>query len=177
MAALIFFILLDPYWKKREREGWVGVLVDTSASMNVRDEAGGRSRWESLALYLSKSPQWEKFRSQHVRKSYRFDTKLAGLGALENLTPSEKESRLFSALHELDAQYQRDPALLGWIVFSDGAATDMDAAQAAGFSDLHFPCIAVGLGSHAAISNLSLESFEAKRKVFSGESFAVRVSW
>ena len=179
LVLVLFFILLDPYWTRERENEWLGVLVDTSSSMAVNDEVQGQTRLDAVKRYFREDPFWKELRKNSLRRFYTIDE------ILEDATPetlaeakaSGDESRLAFAVRELNRLYGDDPGLLGWIVFTDGAATDVSDDVPGVFGDPIFPWIAVKTGSLSEVRNLSLKEPVLKDQVFTSETFPVEAAW
>lgn len=179
LMLIVFFILMDPYWSREKENEWVGVLVDTSSSMAVRDEAEGRSRLEAVQRFLREDSGWKNLEKNALKRFYTFDSKLRD-GASEDLlkaSPGGNESRLVFAVRELNRLYGDDPGLLGWILFSDGAATDAQGSGSPVFGDPAFPWIAVSTGSGEPVRNVSIQTPGLEGFVFTNQKIPVEARW
>ncbi|MDP3920492.1 MAG: glutamine amidotransferase [Candidatus Omnitrophota bacterium] len=177
LVLIILFILLDPFWEKTRDSDWVGVLIDTSESVNVRDPQSKASRINLLKDYLLGDSYWKNLEKNKLRQFHTFDS-----GVRENVHASDisgrtKPSNLISAVREIEGRYGEDPDLLGWILFSDGAATDFDGEVRESLPETSFPWITVGLGQAGEAPNLRLEAPDVRESVFVGERVPLRARW
>lgn len=177
LLLLIFFIALDPYWKKRGRSDWMGVLVDSSESMGVVDKGAEASRLEILKTRLNKSRYWKKLNKDSIQKLYGFDEDLWPLSAIHEVQASESETNFLGALEELNHLYRSDQRLIGWIVFSDGGATDSGGPAKEILQNMAFPLIVIQTGQEGEVSNLTLEAPELKDPIFAGELIKPELKW
>ena len=179
LLLVIFFIILDPYWRRAKENEWIGVLLDTSASMLVRD-AGLEpeiSRIEQLKKYLKDDPYWQELKEKKLRQIAAFDSQTEKIHSVDGLEAKGSASRLLAAVKEINAQYHADPDLLGFIVFSDGAATEDAAEQKEILTQPLFPWIAVGLGKKGKVSNLRMTAPEVPKYVFVSEIVPLKIHW
>lgn len=140
--------------EKRQRDSVVLFLVDSSASMTVTDEAGGRSRWENAlqAVDQSRAPMERLRRDSRVAAEYyRFDSELRELPETDVPPPDGRETALGSAMLEaLKRNEGRHVAAM--ILHSDGAsnAGPPPLTVAERFKARGIPVLAVGHGSETA---------------------------
>lgn len=179
LMLILFFILLDPYWSRQKESEWIGVLVDTSSSMAVRDEAGGRSRLEAVQHFLRENQEWKRLGQGTLKRFTAFDAQVRSVSPEDLLkaAPSGTESRLSAAVREIGRTYGEDPGVLGWIVFSDGAATDAEAGEDALFGGLTFPWVTVSAGASKPVGNLSLKAPVVRDFAFTHEKIPVEAGW
>ncbi len=178
LLVLIFFIVFDPYWNRASESDWIGVLIDSSKSMAITDLDAKESRIDQLKQFVRNDNYWADLEKNTVRKIFSFDSKVQDVKAIAGLKAEGNSSRLLSAVKEVDTRFREDANLLGWIVFSDGAATDLPEQPAAGlFESFEIPWIAVSLGSEEEVPNVSLAVPELKETVFAGEIIPISIKW
>ncbi len=177
VLALIVFLILDPYWNQERDKEWVGVLVDTSSSMGVVDKGEGTSRVGLLRNYFQEDDYWRKMLNKEETALYSFDIKTKKQDNLTLLGVQGSESNLISALKQIDRLYSDDSELLGWVLFSDGNATDLFKDKETIFSELSFPWVAIGMGDKEAVSNTSIQEVVVPDFVFIDEIFPVKTLW
>ncbi|HTL48806.1 MAG TPA: glutamine amidotransferase [Verrucomicrobiae bacterium] len=175
--GLVFLILLDPYTRQRGRAEWMGVLVDTSASMGIAEPGEAAPRFALLQAFLEQDAAWKKNAKLLFRTIETFDAGLHPAEALGKMKPEGKASQLVAALQEIDSRYRNDPDLLGWIVFTDGAATDAPPQPGRIFGEFSFPWIAVQTASEKEIPNVRMLTPEMRPLAFAGEIIPAKVRW
>ena len=176
LVGLLFFIVLDPYWDRPSHSEWLGVLVDTSKSMGIEEKAG-KSRLQTLQDFFAHDAFWGELKKNKLRQIFSFDTSLREPASLSDLKADGQESRLLSALREIDDRYRQDPNLVGWIVFTDGAATDRPGEGERLIQSVSFPWIFVGVGENSEVPNLHLEAPLFEEPVFTGDQVSVTLKW
>jgi uncharacterized membrane protein len=173
LLSLILIIIADPFAARSGQGDWLGVLIDTSQSMEVRDSQMTAGRLSTLRKYLLEDPTWKKIKDQKVRKVFCFDSSVRPMDSVESLGG---ETNFREAVLQLDKTYRNDPKLLGFVVFSDGGATDMEGANA-DFAGIVFPWISVLTADTEKVLNVSLNAPPIPRKVFVGEKIPLKVTW
>lgn len=177
LLALFCVILLDPHRHELHEAEWVGVLVDSSASMNVQDEPDSPSRFERVKDYLLQDPGWQELEQLLLRKRYTFGDKLSERASFKTLAAEDRSSRLLGALKELEHRYKDDANLIGWIVFTDAAATDIREDEIPTLGKFSIPWILMTLGREKEIPNLRMLAPEIADRVWVGEEVRLKVRW
>ena len=179
LLLAIFFIILDPYWRRAKENEWVGVLLDTSTSMLVRDlgNKSGISRIEQLKEFLKTDPYWQELKKNKLRQIITFDAQTIKIRSLNEIDAKGNASQLLGAVKEINSLYRTDPDLLGFIVFSDGAATDDVPDRKEVFGQPFFPWITVGMGKEGRIPNLQMSAPEVPKYAFVGEIISLKIHW
>lgn len=165
IAAVLLLCLLD--WRtevsrSESEKPMLHAIVDRSASMEVKDEADGVSRYEMALRVLDKTvqPQWND--------RARLATGTAGSGfafgdpALS--VPNDSRSALGRSLRE-GLEQQGDGSLGGVILFSDGAASDVDELRSAlqHYRAARVPVYPWVLGSDAEPNDLRIVSADLRQ--------------
>lgn len=178
LLFVLFLIILDPHWNTEDSQKWAGLLIDRSQSMSIKDGGETETRQALGAALFQAVPAWQKLLKERVKKIYTFDTEVKELETLGELTPPDgKESRLLSAVREIDHLYQKDENLLGWILLSDGAATDLEEGNFSVFDDLSFPWITVKTGTEEKVPNFKFKKMDLKQEVFVNEVIPIEITW
>jgi hypothetical protein len=115
MAALRPTVFLK---EKKKQKASVAVLLDTSSSMLIGDEVGGKTRWDVAQQAIKEARQFAKTLGPDLDfRFYRFDSKLAAAATNETAPakasdpanpekPTGRETNLGSAM--IDVQKQQD---------------------------------------------------------------------
>ena len=127
---LLGFILRPEVVRSFNRPGtnhWA-VLLDTSASMTLKDQSSSRSRADRLNEIIHPDPDgWQKkLAEDFVVDSFIFDVRLGKPAADAPLAFDGPGSALARALGDLRDRYQGRP-LAGILVITDGSPTDAAA--------------------------------------------------
>lgn len=166
--ALIAVCLLDPHWvhmRARPGANYFGVLVDSSASLSIRDRGAQKSRAEILAEALTHpGVRWpgELEKDFQVRR-YAIDSQLRELAGFEALKCEGESSSLLSGLRELGERYRGRP-LAGILFFTDGNATDL-ALGIKSIAGLP-PVYPVMLGSDQAPLDIAVKAVSVRETEF-----------
>lgn len=126
LAALVLF--LEPAIELREvatEPNRLAVVVDTSASMALRDEEGGPRRLDrALALLSNSATTFAGWQGLHQIDFYELGADLGPTTRerLETATPGAQATRFRRSLERLRARYE-DADLAGVVLISDGLAT------------------------------------------------------
>ncbi len=151
-VLIVFLLMLRPSLAQREENvtpSKLLVLVDSSTSMNNRDEFG-KSRWEAA---------WRLLQSTRVKqalKRLQDDQKveLVYYQAAEDIGPYEPEGKadgkrtdMGQWLHTLAERHGSDPNIRGVVILSDGADNGTTYPTLEKAARLGFPVHTIGLGS------------------------------
>ncbi|MES2922705.1 MAG: hypothetical protein V4819_14220 [Verrucomicrobiota bacterium] len=164
---LLGFILRPEVVRSFNRPGtnhWA-VLLDTSASMTLKDQSGSRSRADRLNEIIRPDPDgWQKkLAADFVVDSFTFDVRLGKPTEDTPLSFDGPGSALARALGDLRDRYQGRP-LAGILVITDGSPTDSAAID----SKLHglprtFPLV---LAPEQSLVDLSVNAAVAQATLF-----------
>lgn len=129
-ALLLVFLLRPEVVRSFSRPGtnhWA-VLLDTSASMMLKDQDGSRSRADRVNEIIRPDPNgWrDKLAEDFIVDSFTFDVRLEKPGDGLPLSFDGPGSALAQALGDLRDRYQGRP-LAGILVVTDGSPTDAPA--------------------------------------------------
>jgi len=129
LLAIVLAILLHPHDVQRSefREPRdVAIVMDDSASMNLRDKPGGSTRLEQLK---ADAEQLQKLADSHTRlRWYRFDAVAQTASGPEALTARGRTSQIGKALEGVLGD-ERTRDLGAVVLLSDGQTVDPDAAR------------------------------------------------
>lgn len=129
-ALLLVFILQPKVVKSFNRPGTnhFAILLDTSASMTLRDQTGDISRADRLQQFITPEPSpWQRqLAKDFVVDTYSFDVRLRQPKPGAPLVFDGPGSALGQALGDLRDRYQGRP-LAGILVITDGSPTDRTA--------------------------------------------------
>jgi uncharacterized membrane protein len=176
---IIFLIILDPYINQPGENEWMGVLYDTSKSLSAPVKWGdieSPSRQKKIITNLKEDNYWQSLKLNILRKEMQFNEILSDLNAVEEMS-AFGESKLKSAMKQIDMSYKNEEGLLGWILFSDGAATDWPLDEQIAPEQFHFPWITVAVGDEGEVKNLQIKAPEFKPEVFVGEILNFKIHW
>lgn len=157
---MLLLMMLRPtlvYTESMKLPASLYLLIDSSESMSVRDELGGKSRYETVQQTLQNSEKTlRELQKRFEVHPFRFDENLHTLemsrGAITfPAEPTGKETAIGFALDEV---YQRAAGkrILATVIFSDGTqrskpTRDMTPRDAAvRFRDANMPLYAIGVG-------------------------------
>jgi uncharacterized membrane protein len=177
LAAGVFLLILDPYWKRSGENKWLGVLADTSASMAVIDRGANTSRLDQIINYLETNSYWQMLKKKYPPKYFTFDDSLSETAILQKSQAVGTSSGLITALRELNQRYSGDPDLLGWIIFTDGNVTDGPTGEAEVYAGMTVPWIAVGMGASGPVPNVAVRAPVVRESIFTGEVVPLIVRW
>ena len=125
--ALLVLCLVEPLFsgvRPRPGANLFFLLVDDSRSLQVRDEAGGRSRGEAIRAQLPNTSSWQTRLAQDFDiRRYTFGTRLRPSDDFAGLAFADHGSQLNTALRDLTRRYQGRPQA-GILLWTDGNATD-----------------------------------------------------
>jgi hypothetical protein len=173
VLALVVVFLLRPSAVVRQvlrEEGQLLVLVDSSASMGIADEPGGRSRAQSLArAFADAADRYHQLRSLYQVKQFEFAETVR---PVEELTFSADGGRtaLGDALSQL-LRGQLPSRLAGVLLATDGASNSgpppEDVAQA--YRKLHLPLYVIACGEERAglgSRDVAVDHLDAPKAIF-----------
>ncbi len=183
-AALLALFALDPVlsWTGLSGENSVAVLVDSSMSMGVADQAGGRTRLAAArdALLSGEKPLLPGLESLAQVRMYAFGSGVRPIGgpeALAGLEPEDESTDLagaISAAHE-QAGPGGNAAVL---VISDGVDTAGADAQAGG-PGRSAPVLALAIGGDpgriGGLRDLAVSKVVGGDSVFLGQTHEITV--
>ncbi len=137
--ALLLACLCEPLWsgtRVKPGENLFLVLVDRSASLQVRDGGGAPPRAELLAeaLAADRTPWQIRLAQDFDVRRYSFDSRVASVDAYNDLDWSGEASALDGALTTLSDRFRERP-VAGVLLFTDGNATDWTAESLARISE------------------------------------------
>jgi len=173
VLVLLVLCLLRPSAVLRrvlKEKGQVLVLVDTSASMAIADEPGGRTRAQSLQrAFADAGGSYDRLRSLYQVKQYEFAEELSGVKEF-GFSARGSRTALGDALGEV-LRGRLPSRLVGVIVATDGAsntgASPEDVAQA--YRKLKVPLHVVACGRERVgreSRDVVLHSLEVPKAVF-----------
>jgi uncharacterized membrane protein len=171
LRILIFLLviagLLRPthiYTEMKRLPATVIVLVDRSRSMQVEDEAGGKSRWHALRSTLEKSvPELRALQADYEIKIYEFDAEVSAVDFSEERfglaeQAEGKQTAIGAALEDV-LRREAGKRLAAVILASDGAhqpiaPRDLPPPQTAArrLKDLGTPLYTVAFGLERSAS-------------------------
>ncbi len=137
--VLLLVCLIEPLWSRTRvapGENLFLVLVDNSASLQINDAGGARTRGESMQRLLGDdTTDWQVRLAQDfdVRR-YTFDSRIASADRLDGLAFDGEGSALSGALSTLADRFAERP-VAGVLLFTDGNATDWSADASRALSD------------------------------------------
>lgn len=179
VLLIVFFMITDPYINQPGENEWMGVLYDTSKSQSAPDKTAASesfSRQKVLLSKLKESKFWQALKLNTLRKEMQFNEVLSDLNSVEEMS-LEGGSKLKAAMKEINMNYKNEEGMLGWILFSDGAATDWPADEAFRPEHFHFPWITVAVGDEGEVENLQVKTPDFKSEMFVGEILNLKINW
>jgi len=157
--ALLCFCLLEPQWVREKtvpKANIIAVLADNSQGMTIRDAGSTTSRAEEMAEALKPIPGgWQEALDENfVIRRYTFDTRRRSTGEFDSLDFKGRASSLIGSTRELGELFSGRP-LAGILLFSDGNATDGNAADVDSLGTLP-PVYPVVMGTDSDIRDISI---------------------
>ncbi len=137
--AFLLLFLLDPQIVRQVvRPGIhaIALLADTSASMQIPDQAGGKPRSEALRAILADSSWQQPLEANFQVRRYTFDQRVRRVGDFSALAFAGMPSALQAALERVHHQ-STTPPLSAILVFTDGAATDFSSPRPEGLPPVY----------------------------------------
>ncbi|WP_437188406.1 hypothetical protein SH668x_001851 [Planctomicrobium sp. SH668] len=125
---LLAACLVDPQLvssRAKQGENIVTILVDDSASMNIRTSSDdSQTRRETLQRELDSNNDWVAALEKDFKvQRFAFGDALSRVPEYQQLTASDNRSRLGASLHEILQRYAHQP-LGAVLLFTDGNSTD-----------------------------------------------------
>ncbi|RPH94071.1 MAG: hypothetical protein EHM72_15855, partial [Calditrichaeota bacterium] len=172
LTAFIGFELVLHLQFKNVQQKVLAVAIDRSASMSIVDKSGSRA--QQLARILH-DPIFSDLQKLYTIKYYSFANDLKGETKADidstHLTGDETNIRL--AMEKISIQ-NSDENLGAILLISDGSYTT--GGNPLRFADqMTAPIYALGTGSSAAISDLSIVSVDANPLAYVGQPTPIRV--
>lgn len=149
LAALRPSLIID---EPKKQTAEVIFLADSSTSMLIKDEVGGKSRWDALQAALDEARSAAKDLGENLQaKFYRFDGTLREDNPEEPAAPDGRETALGSMLIEAANRSEGKP-IAAIFVLADGASnTGLPPLTAADqLKARQIPIDTVGFGSESA---------------------------
>ena len=185
--TLIALLIAGPHLSRQQERverDWVVVMADRSASMTVRDGAGGAARDEQLRAALAgASPALKELAESRNLLTLGFDAGVYDLPGQpgEPVLP-EASGRRTAIGASLAAVLRRVAArpLAGVVILSDGRSSDAVAkGTLAQLAERQVPVFVVPLGSPRAVPDMALARVQAPQAAFVGDTVPVHadVEW
>ncbi len=176
LALLLAFILQPKVVRTFSRPGtnhWA-ILLDTSASMTLRDQEGGKSRASRLTGIMTPGPTgWQQeLAKDFAVDTYTFDTRLRQPDPKAALYFDGPGSALGAALNNLRERYRGRP-LAGILVITDGSPTDSANLAAASGLPPTFPLV---IAPENPLLDLSVSNITAQATLFEDAPLIVDVT-
>lgn len=165
--AILSIALTEPLWSgTRIQPGTnlFAVLVDDSASLQIKDSATGQTRLQQVQQLLtgedknqpSSPPQWLIDLEQNFSvREYSVDSHAHAKLDLQHLTFTGKQSHLISSINELNQRYEKLP-LAGIILMTDGISAEDISQLQPGVPVYPVPVGSQTLSTDLAITNTSV---------------------
>ncbi|HEU4995338.1 MAG TPA: hypothetical protein VFT29_10990 [Gemmatimonadaceae bacterium] len=159
------------------QRNFVGVLVDDSRSMQIK-ERGGRSRADVVraALSTGDSSILAALRERFQVRLFRFGSSSQRIEQISDLGFNAVETRVSGAIAQARQELDAVP-LSGLVVLTDGADNTTDAidAELASLRAKSIPVFTVGLGAERFDHDVEVERVELPKQVLEGSSFIANV--
>lgn len=159
------------------QQNFVGILIDDSESMTVRDESGvSRADYIQQTFGPEGSALLDQLSDRFALRFFRFSSTTQRLTDVSELTYTGNETNLGSALQRAHEELSGVP-LSGLVVFSDGAdnSSDQLAESLRPLQAASVPVYSVGLGEEALDPDIQVSRIEMPRTVLEGTSLVVDV--
>ncbi len=159
------------------QQNFVGILIDDSESMTVRDASGvSRADYIQQTFGPEGSALLDQLSDRFALRFFRFSSSTQRLTDVSELTYTGNETNLGSALQRAHEELSGVP-LSGLVVFSDGAdnSSDQLAESLRPLQAASVPVYSVGLGEEALDPDIQVSRIEMPRTVLEGTSLVVDV--
>lgn len=177
-VAFLAVCLVEPLWsgvRARPGANLFAVVVDTSASLNVRDAGSDTSRADVVRRLVGNPESgWQARLAQDfdVRR-YTFDGRLRQTGAHDDLEFDGTSTTLDAALSAIRTRYHDRP-LAGVLVITDGNATDVKQRFEASGVMQSRPVYPVVVGTADGLKDVSIENVAVSQAAFEDAPVTVR---
>lgn len=168
--------------EKKKQPSAIVFLLDDSTSMQITDEAGGKSRWEAASAALEKARPVAKNLGPNLDvKFYRFDSTIHEAPAdASKAEPKGRETALGAAMLEAVKRLS-GVQVAALVVLSDGSNNaGLDPlVQARRLRSQQVPVVAVGFGSEnagPASKDISIRDMTTGQTVFVKNRLQIRGS-
>ncbi len=159
------------------QRNFVGVLVDDSRSMQIK-ERGGQSRADVVraALSTGDSSILAALRERFQVRLFRFGSSSQRIEQVADLGFNAVETRVSGAIAQARQELDAVP-LSGLVVLTDGADNTTEAidAELASLRAKSIPVFTVGLGAEHFDHDVEVERVELPKQVLEGSSFIANV--
>ena len=180
LVAILVFILFQPtliLTAVVPQRNFVGILIDDSESMRIRDQSGvARSDFVQSTFGAEGGELLTALEEKFVLRYFRFSRDASRLNTMADLSYSGVETNLGTAMVRAQEELAGVP-ISGLVVISDGADNSGEALaesllplQAAGI-----PVYTVGLGEEELSPDIQISRVEMPRTVLVGTSLVVDV--
>jgi hypothetical protein len=174
LVAAVAVLLFFPSWTRQSREVYrpaVAVLLDTSASMQIAETAGGRTRYARALDALAAIRQ--RFQGEFDLNLYVYDRKARRV-AQAPPSPAGKETDLAAALSDV-LNHEDKTLTRGLFVIGDGRSTAADSPEPWARTSA-IPIYPVAIGSvEFPYRDLEIASVEAPDHMFKDSLGQVQV--
>jgi uncharacterized membrane protein len=165
-AALLLALAEPLLTGSRPRRGAnaFAVVVDTSASLGIRDGQGPETRGDWARDRLKEGLPWRtRLGQDYDVRPYTFDTQLRAVSGFDALAFDGQGSALHGSLAALGRRFKGLP-LAGVLLFTDGNATDLEGAEGEGLPPI-YPVVPPSRGESRDVGvgavSVSQTNFEA----------------
>lgn len=179
--GVLFLCLLQPALQLSRvvaQESFVGLVVDDSQSMRIRDE-GASSRGEELLTTLATGPQGfvDSLQESFKVRYFGFGRASSRLASPSELTFADTESRIGGALEQAATELSDTP-LAGLVLLSDGVDTASEELSEALLllRAAEVPVYTVGYGVERYEKDIELTQVVAPRTVLKGSSVEIELT-
>lgn len=159
------------------QQNFVGILIDDSESMTVRDATGvSRADYIQQTFGPERSALLDQLSDRFALRFFRFSSSSQRLTDISELTYTGNETNLGGALQRAHEELSGVP-LSGLVVFSDGADNSGEqlAESLRPLQASSVPVYTVGLGEAALTRDIQVTRVEMPRAVLEGTSLVVDV--
>jgi uncharacterized membrane protein len=179
--AMLFLCLLRPMLMTSTlipQEGYLGVIVDNSRSMTIRDTGGKRSRGElATALLYGKNGLIPRLQENFQMRLFQFDAETRLISGSEDLAFTGTSTRLAQSLKQVTKTLKGLP-LSGLVVITDGGDNSREdpARGARVLKSLGVPVFTVGVGQSVIEKDREITQVTTARTVMEGSIFDVNIT-
>lgn len=179
--ALLFLCLLMPTLttsRQVAQERYLGIIVDNSSSMTIKDSDNGRSRGEvATALLMGRNGLLARLQAHFQTRLFRFDTGTLPISGMSDLTFTGSRTHLAQGLQQV-AETLRGLPLSALLLLTDGADNSSadPVREARLLKSLGIPVYALGIGRQVLENDRAITQVSAARTVMQDAIFDVDIT-
>ena len=179
--TILFLCLLRPMLttsKQIPQESYLGIIVDNSRSMTIRDTESKRSRGElTTALLYGKNGLIPRLQETFQIRTFRFDEDTHPISGSQDLAFTGNRTHLAQSLQQVTETLKGLP-LSGLVLITDGGDNSREdpVRGARVLKALDVPIFAVGVGQRVIEKDREIVQVSTSRTVIEGSIFDVNIT-